>query len=166
MMEASMIDRRQVLCAAAALALQSSCAATRADAPPSILFVCEHGCAKSLVASLHFQRMAIARSVRVRVMSRGVDPGPEVPEAICEGLARDGFDVSGFTPQRVRARDLRRSDYVVLISVNPDLAGRTAHVLRWDDVSALSENYELARGELITHLDALLQSIQANSAAR
>jgi hypothetical protein len=81
-------------------------------------------------------------------------------------LARDGFDVRGFTPQPVTAQELQRSDYVILISVNPNLAGRTAHVLRWDDISALSDNYPRARGEIVMHLDALLRDIRIDWTTR
>jgi protein-tyrosine-phosphatase len=143
------------------MALVSACASPRTT--PTVLFVCEHGYAKSLVASLHFARMAAARGVRVRAISRGVDPGAEVPAVIRDGLAADGFDVAAFAPQRVTPAELQQADYVVLISVNPDLAGRTARVLRWDDVSPLSEDYARARQELTAHDADLLDSIETGA---
>jgi len=162
-MKANMINRRQFVCVAGAMALQSACATRRAETTPTVLFVCEHGYAKSLVASLHFERMAAARGVHVRAISRGVDPGPAVPAGIRDGLMADGFDVAAFVPQRVSPEELARADYVILISVAPDLAGRTAHVLRWDDVSPLSENYDRARQELVAHDAALLEDIEAGA---
>lgn len=162
MTEAKHINRRRLLVVAGAAALQFAWTEARGVQPTIVLFICEHGYAKSLVAALHFERLAAARNLRVRAFARGVEAGAQVPPPIEQGLASDGFRVGAFAPARFTDAEVSQADFVVLISVAPDLAGRTQGVLHWDDVSPLSENYERARGELVAHLTQLLDRIETD----
>lgn len=46
--------------------------------PPTVLFMCPHGAAKSVLASAYFERLATERGLNVRVESAGTDPDPTV----------------------------------------------------------------------------------------
>ena len=46
---------------------------------PTVLFVCLHGSAKSVIAERHFERLAAERRVEARVASAGVEPDASVP---------------------------------------------------------------------------------------
>ena len=149
--------RRSILLMASALAL--GLARAHAQSPPTVLFICEHGYAKSLVAALHCERLAAARGIAVRALSRGVDPGARVPAGIAAGLAADGFDVSAFVPSRASSEEINRAAHVVLIAVDVDVSARAGPVTRWDDISPLSENYARARGEIVARLNILLDEM-------
>jgi hypothetical protein len=149
-------NRRSLLLLAGAVALACGAGLARAAPAQTVLFICEHGYAKSLVAALHFERLAQARGVAVRALSRGVDPGARVPEPILAGLDADGFDVRGFVPARATPEEINGAAVVVLISVDVDTSGRTGPVVRWDAISPLSENYERARGEIVGLVSALM----------
>lgn len=41
---------------------------------PAVVFVCEHGAAKSLIASAYFNTLAAERGLCARATFRGVDP--------------------------------------------------------------------------------------------
>jgi hypothetical protein len=156
--------RRQVIFGGCALALAVAADDAIAQRPLTVVFICEHGYAKSLVAARHFERLAEANGVPVRALSRGVDPGLAVPAAIADGLVADGFSVAGLLPTRITTEELHSADYVVLIAVEVDVSGRSQPTLRWDDVSPLSENYDRARDELVAHDIALLRQIAADAA--
>lgn len=47
-------------------------------AEPTVLFVCLHGAAKSVIAASYFQRLAAERGVKVRAVFAGTEPEPEV----------------------------------------------------------------------------------------
>src|SRR5688572_249911 len=47
----------------------------------TVLFVCEHGSAKSVVAAAHFNRIAADRGLPFRAISRGTAPDPEMAPA-------------------------------------------------------------------------------------
>ena len=42
--------------------------------PATVVFVCEHGAAKSLIATLYFNKLAAERGLAARAAFRGVDP--------------------------------------------------------------------------------------------
>src|SRR5262249_61809100 len=100
----------------AMLAVQMSAAAfallRRVDEPRPpeprgpVVFVCEHGNVKSLIAREWFNRLAAERGLPVRAVSRGLSPEASVPPAIAERLRRDGFDVSGFETRALEPRDV------------------------------------------------------------
>ena len=71
-----------------------------------VVFVCEHGSAKSLVAASLFERMARERGVEARAISRGTAPDASVPPAVVEALRADGFDVAAFRPQALTGADV------------------------------------------------------------
>lgn len=57
------------------------------SAPQTVLFVCEHGAVKSVVAAAHFNRLAAERAFPFRAVSRGTAPDSTVPARIGDGLA-------------------------------------------------------------------------------
>ena len=56
-----------------------------------VVFVCEHGAAKSILAATYFNQLAERSGLPVRAVARGTAPEAEVPRAVVEGLKRDGF---------------------------------------------------------------------------
>ena len=85
---------------ASALGAQSSAQApTAKGAPPArVVFVCEHGSVKSLIAASYFIRRARERGLAVRAVARGAAPDAQVPESVVQGLSAAGFEVSAYVP--------------------------------------------------------------------
>jgi protein-tyrosine-phosphatase len=127
--------------------------------PALVVFVCEHGSAKSLVAQLFFERMARERGIDARAVSRGTSPDASVPATVVEALRGDGFDVAAFKPERLKDADVQGADRVVAIGVDlGDVEGRTVtRVEHWDDIPPFSASYPQARKAIISRVDSLLQ---------
>lgn len=125
-----------------------------------LVFVCQYGYAKSLVAAKHFERMAAAEGLAVVVSARGLTPKDAVPESLAAALRQDGFEVADYRPTALQASDLEGVDYVLTFGVDLPFA-TTGTTTRWDDVSALSENYGKARDEIVAHLKALLAQLKS-----
>src|SRR3982751_846284 len=53
---------------------------------PTVVFVCEHGAAKSVLASQYFEQLAKERGLKIRAISRGTNPDKEVGPAVRKGL--------------------------------------------------------------------------------
>jgi arsenate reductase len=85
-------------------------------AASTIVFVCEHGSAKSVVAAAHFNRLATEARLPYRAVSRGIKPDAEVAVGAKAGLARDGIDVSGWRPKLVTDKDVRSATQVVSLA--------------------------------------------------
>jgi arsenate reductase len=130
--------------------------------PPLIVFVCEHGSAKSLVAALFLERLAKERGLSLRGVSRGTSPDVSVPAVVLEGLREDGFDAAAFRPRALEDADVLTAARVVAIGVDiGDGKPRTGTRLeRWDDIPPLSESYPKARNVIVSRLTSLLRRLE------
>src|SRR5258708_18706422 len=110
-----------------------------------VLFVCEHGNVKSLMAASYFNQLAQERGLPFRAVSRGTAlDSTTVPPAIIQGLRGDGFDVSSFHPLAVKASDVSASQRVITIGATlPSDAQPVAHrkTEQWNDVPPASVDY-------------------------
>lgn len=142
-------------------------AAGTAAPPPTVVFVCEHGSAKSLLAASLFQRMAKERGVAVRTLSRGTTPDTSVPAVVAESLRADGFDVASFRPQALTEADVAGSTRVVAMGADLGPLGVKAgdRVVRWDGVPSVATNYADARRDLAGRIDKLLDELRSSAAA-
>lgn len=134
----------------------------RADASgtSTIVFVCLHGSAKSLIAAEHLNRLAQSRGVAIRGESAGIEPDADVPPNVMIGLAADGIDVHGYVPQRATAERLAASMRVV--SFGCELSGllpETAGVERWDDIPMVTDGYAPARDAIVHRVERLMRAL-------
>ena len=148
------------------MVLLLACAAAVAlgeEKPRLVVFVCEHGSVKSLIASEWLGRLAAERGVRVRGISRGITPDAAVPAPIAEHLHGDGFDVGRFQPRQLQPADIEGASRVVAIGAELPawVSGSGLPVERWDEVPPASENYEASRDALRRHIRALLETLAA-----
>ena len=127
-----------------------------------VLFVCEHGNVKSLMAASYFNAMAKERGLSARAVSRGTAPNSDtVPLPIAQHLKTEGFDVSGFHPTAVSASDLSASQKVVTIGAT--LPAKTnpgnRQTEEWNDVPAASLDYDAASNSLKQHVKDLVDEL-------
>jgi len=136
--------------------------ATHAEKNAPVVFVCEHGSVKSLIAASLFDQSAANRGLPFRAVSRGVNPDERVPPGIAAALLDDGFDVEGFRPQGLSPDDVAGATRVVAIGVDLAANGDEARapIQSWDDVPAASVDYSAARAALQRHIDELLDDLQ------
>jgi arsenate reductase len=113
--------------------------------PPTVLFMCPHGAAKSVLASAYFEQLAKVRGLNVRVESAGTEPDPTVSPAVAAHLKRQGYPAPNSNPRKVTAKDFESAD--VVISIGCDLSGLEeprGKLVRWDEVQSLSEDFARA----------------------
>jgi hypothetical protein len=126
--------------------------------PRQIVFVCEHGSVKSLVATEYFNQRAGRQGLSYVAVARGTAPAA-VPSTVRSGLEADGFDLTHFTPRRLEASDL--ADATLVISFDQDLGGTVGRTpyQRWDDLPALSVYFVEGRMAIVRRVDALIKSL-------
>jgi protein-tyrosine-phosphatase len=123
----------------------------------TILFVCLHGSAKSLIAAEHLNLLARSRGLDVRGESAGVEPDADVPSPVIVGLAADGIDVKGYVPRRVTAEQITAAMRVVSFGCELAFAGpATKPVEQWDDLPMVSDGYSTARDAIVARVETLL----------
>ena len=135
---------------------------TAADPKPAatVLFVCEHGSAKSVVAAAHFNQLAAARGLPFRAISRGTVPDTEVAPAAVEGLRGDGLKPGDPAPKKLEQADLDAAVRVVTFcSLPPGLQARSS-VEKWE-VPPVSTEYAASREAMRLQIERLLQELAA-----
>ena len=129
----------------------------------SIVFVCEHGSAKSVVAAAHFNRLAGERGLGLRAVSRGTDPDAEIAPAAEAGLRADGLAAGERSPAKLTQADADGAALVVTFCELPDSYATAAPVERWEGVPPVSEDYAKARDEIVGRIRRLLDGLEAGN---
>ena len=128
----------------------------------TILFLCPHNAAKSVLAAAYFDQLARERGLDYRAASAGTSPDAAPSPAVVAMLRDEGIDVSGYRPRRLTAEDLSRAHRVISLGCDlDDLDGSNARVDRWDDVPPASQNLSASRAAITRHLDALVNELAA-----
>jgi hypothetical protein len=128
------------------------------DARPTVVFVCEHGSAKSIIAASEFERMATEKGLDLNILARGANPDAEIPKLVRDGLKADGYDVGTLKPTRITEKELKGA--VRIVSFGPDLKPWLADgavVLDWSATPSVSEDYRTARKYIRKQLVILLE---------
>jgi protein-tyrosine-phosphatase len=142
-------------------------AAASATKSPTVLFMCPHGAAKSVLASAYFARLAKDRGLNVRVLTAGTHPDPAVSPAVAAHLAKNGYEVPVSTPRLVTAADVASAD--VVISLGCDLGTLSVpaeKLVEWNDVPGPGENFAAAdaaiRRRVVELVDELVRAVPAH----
>lgn len=133
---------------------------TAPDAQPvsTVLFVCEHGSAKSVVAAAHFNRLAENRGLPFRAISRGTVPDEDMAPPAVTGLLGDDLKPNDPVPRKLAQEDLDAAHRVITFcDLPPDLAA-VAPVERWE-VPPISVDYVKSRDAILAHIEQLLRDL-------
>ena len=123
---------------------------------PTVVFVCLHGSAKSVIAAEHFRRLAAERAVDVDAVSAGTEPDSEIPPKVVQGLLAAGIDARGRRPHRVTRADLESASRVITFGCDlGDLAPAGLAIERWDDVPLVSDDFTRAQDAILTRVSRL-----------
>jgi arsenate reductase (thioredoxin) len=126
----------------------------------TVLFVCPHGAAKSVLASAYFQRLAKERGLNVRVETAGIEPQDAVSPAVANHLRENGYALPIAKPRAATRDDVEAAD--VVISMGCDLTGLPVapeKLQKWDDVPAPSENFRAADEAIQRRVIALVEEL-------
>src|SRR5262245_10706176 len=80
--------------------------AQNSKATNQIVFVCEHGAAKSLIAAAHFNKLAEERGLPHRAIARGTNPDEKFAPAVVASIRKDGLNAPVGQPTKVTEADL------------------------------------------------------------
>ena len=130
--------------------------------PGHVVFVCEHGSAKSVLAAIEFNRWAEARGTSMRAVARGTAPDLAIAPVVVERLAQEGVELSE-TPKAFASSELRGAACVVTFD-QPQVAAMIpteVPIETWDGLPAVSSEFDSVRrairGKVRELLDVLLQ---------
>jgi arsenate reductase (thioredoxin) len=128
---------------------------------PTVLFMCPHGAAKSLMASAYFQKLARERGLNVRVDSAGTEPDPQLSKGVVAHLEKNGYPIPIEKPRAATAADMSGAD--VVISIGCDLSKLPAPkgVMKNWSVPDFSADFNAAEQSIRSQVTKLVDELLA-----
>lgn len=122
----------------------------------TIVFVCEHGAAKSVLAAAYFNKLAEENNLDVHAVARGTYPEPELSPATLVGLQADGLKLDESTPQRLSSDDVASAGRIISFCDLPGEYQDKTDIEYWEDIPPVSGGYEKARDAILARLRLLV----------
>jgi arsenate reductase (thioredoxin) len=139
--------------------LMLSMSQAAAQAEPTVVFVCEHGAAKSVIATTYFNKIAAERGLRARADYRGVNPQAELSVSALKGLREDGMQVPDRKPSSIRQADVDKASVIFAIGCTlPTNATASGKAGTWDDVPE-DKGYAATRDAIKKHVEQLIDDL-------
>ena len=120
-----------------------------------IVFVCEHGAAKSIIAAAYFNKFARERNLELHAIARGTHPDSELSPITVAGLYKDGLTPNEFVPKTLSVADIKSAQQIISFCELPEKYQNQGIIEKWNDVPPVSENYEKARDVIVAKLHQL-----------
>jgi arsenate reductase (thioredoxin) len=134
-------------------------AGKQTEQAPVIIFVCEHGAAKSILSAAIFNKLARERGLNIRAIARGTNPDPEISPKVAAGLRADSLVSSEPAPEKISKADLAGARRVITFCALPDDFPGSIQVENWDEFLPAIEDYSKARDRLTERINRLLEEM-------
>jgi arsenate reductase (thioredoxin) len=137
---------------------------TTAPATPTIVFVCEHGAAKSVIAAAYFDKFAKQRGLKYKAVFRGTNPDPAVSPVTIKGLKEDGIEVPATAkPTLITQSDMDTAAQIVTLGCSvpnngPNSEKVAAKLTNWSEIPSPSD-YPLARDAISKRVQSLVEDL-------
>jgi protein-tyrosine-phosphatase len=129
-------------------------------ASPEIVFVCEHGAAKSVIATAYFNKLAAERKLPYRATFRGTSPQEALSVRAVQGLTADGVPIPAGAPTAIGDADIKTATHIFAIGCTlPKAAVSSGKAKDWSDVPD-DKGYDAQRDAIVRHVKELLDDLQ------
>jgi arsenate reductase (thioredoxin) len=126
----------------------------------TVLFLCPHHAAKSVIAAAYFQRLAEQNGLDLRADSAGTEPSPQVSPAVVELLRAEGIDISSQQPHRFTETQLAQASRIISLGCTaPELGLPESRVEHWNDVPPPSQDLVGASESIRRHIERLVNEL-------
>ncbi len=129
-------------------------------ASPRVVFVCEHGAAKSVIAAAYFNKIAAERGLPDRATYRGASPQADLSVSALKGLKEDGLTLPSGKPSPITNADVSAATHIFAIGCTlPSHAASSGKADSWDDVPE-NQGYAAQRDAIRKHVERLIDQLQ------
>ena len=126
----------------------------------TVIFVCEHGAAQSVIAAAYFNRLATERRLPYRAIARGASPQETPSVATAAGLKADGMPVNSDRPKGLSDVEAAEAVRIVAFCPIPDRFAHMAPVEKHEDVPLISDGYAAARDKIVGYVKQVLDELE------
>lgn len=127
-----------------------------------IIFVCEHGAAKSIVAASYFNKLANEKGLNIQAIARGTNPDEGLSQKAIQGLAEDNLQVTESIPQKLLVEEVKSAQKIITFCELSKEYQQGIEIEDWSVVPPVSENYEIARDAILQKLNSLFKQLIPN----
>jgi arsenate reductase (thioredoxin) len=133
---------------------------------PTVLFMCPHGAAKSLMASAYFQKLAKERGLNVRVDSAGTEPDPQLSKGVVAHLQKNGYAIPIEKPRGATAADMNNADVVISMGCDLSKLPKPRGALQTWSVPDFSADFNVAEQSIRNQVLKLVDELVAAQKVR
>ena len=126
----------------------------------TVLFVCEHGAARSTIAAAYFTKYATEQGLPYKAIFRGTSPDSVLTIGTQKGLAADGFAIDAWKPSFVSEQDVRLATKIITFDcIIPHKDTLTTSVQTWNGIPPISKDYGVARDSIVKRVKLLVEEL-------
>ena len=127
----------------------------------TILFLCPHGAAKSVLAAAYCQRLVERHGLSVRITSAGAEPDAVIAPAVVERLHAEGLPTPDGPPRLVTREELASASRIVSLGCNlSDLLPPGKPIEHWHDVPAVGVNLNAACDDIRARVEKFVAELK------
>jgi hypothetical protein len=124
-----------------------------------VVFVCEHGAAKSVIAANYFNQLATERSLNYEAVCRATLPDSTLTPATRAGLKSDHI-TPNVNPQKLALTDTVNVQRIILFTPLPKGYETLIPIEDWSGVQNIDAPYSQRKDAIIKKLNILLDSLE------
>ncbi|PZR05407.1 MAG: hypothetical protein DI539_24995 [Flavobacterium psychrophilum] len=124
-----------------------------------IVFVCEHGSAKSVIAAAYFNKLAKEKNLPYEAVARGTDPDTVISVKTKQLLIRENLFDKHFVPQRLSQQDVDGAQQVILFYTLPQNIKDKNNIQYWMGVDAVNGDFVRLKNDILAKLIPLIDSL-------
>ena len=128
--------------------------------PNKVIFVCEHGAAKSVIAAAYFNKIAKEKNLDWEAVSRGTSPDATIGQSTKEGLAADHLYDPTFAPTKLSLKDTSNAKAIIRFTTIPgDFNKSNIKTEDWSNLRDVDSAYPLRRDAIVDQINKFLDSL-------
>ncbi len=127
----------------------------------TIVFICEHGAARSTIAAAYFNKLANEQHLNYQAVFRGLVPDSTVSADTKNGLSKDGFETKNLITKALTKEDVETSSQIVTLNCNLESESSIAKPMqKWVEIPAIKGNYDVARDAIYAKVEAYIAELK------
>jgi arsenate reductase len=125
-----------------------------------IIFVCQHGAAKSVIAASYFNKLANERKLNYTAECRGIDPDSVVSQSAKDGLMKDNLFDPQTKPQKLVPGDTANVEKIILFAPLPSDLRTSIKTENWSKIENVDGDYSKRRQAIVEKINELLDNLE------
>lgn len=125
-----------------------------------IIFVCEHGAAKSVIAASYFNKLAKERNLDYVAECRGTDPDSVVSTSVKDGLTKDNMFDPNTKPKKLLISDTVNVERIILFTPLPSDINTAIKTENWSQIENVDADYSKRRNAIVKKINELLDALE------